>query len=208
MSPPRAEIGDPGLASAPEIIVVLGGGVRAGAQSASTARRAEAAEALARERPNAILILSGLASFHPVAGPSEAELMATVLRESGVAADRLRLEDESRDTIGNAVLTAARYLVGLAPRPLTVVTSPFHLERALFIFRRVLGPSWPVAGSPSAPLPGDDERARQEQTYFEVAREVLAGLEPGDLAGAAARLRQRWPEYYGDVARLDPGRLG
>ncbi len=186
---------DAALAAAPEILVVLG-------SKRSQVARAEAAAALARERPGAVVILSGRAGFEPPQGPAEAEIMAGVLRQAGIPGERLRLEDESRDTVGNAVLTAARYLRGIAPRPLTLVTSPFHMERALYIFRTVLGPSWPVTGDPSRPLPGDEDQIPLEATYLDEVRTMLAGIEPGDLAAIAARLRDRWPEYYGDIERL------
>jgi demethylmenaquinone methyltransferase/2-methoxy-6-polyprenyl-1,4-benzoquinol methylase len=191
---------DSTLASAPEIIVVLGG--------RRTAReRAQAGAELARQRPEAIVILTGHSAFDVTEGPPEAEIMARVLRESGIAGDRLRLEDESRDTIGNAVLTAARYLRHVAPRPISLVTSPFHMERSLYVFRTVLGPKWPVTPYPSAAVRGDEDRAPLERGYLEETRRTLAGVEPGDLAAVAARLRNRWPEFYAGIARLDPHRL-
>lgn len=175
--------------------------------SRPTARRAEAAARLAIERPEAVLILSGhRGGWDPVSGPSEAELIADAIASAGVDRGRLHLEDESRDTIGNAVLVAARYLRGLAPRPLTIVTSPFHMERSLLIFRAVLGPSWPVTGVESLVADGDDERARYEEGFLAEIREFLVGIEPGDLRAFAARMRERWP-YYRTIARLDPDRL-
>jgi uncharacterized SAM-binding protein YcdF (DUF218 family) len=185
------------LAAASEIVVVLGG-MRTGEV------RARAAATLARERPGAVVIVSGRSGFDRTSGPTEAETMAAVLFREGVPSARVLLEDESRDTIGNAVLTALRYLSGAAPRPLTVVTSPFHLERALVIFRQVLGPAWPVAGHPSAALPGDDDRAADEARYLEDFRRMFEGVEAGDLGAAAARIRARWPAQYGGVERLDP----
>jgi uncharacterized SAM-binding protein YcdF (DUF218 family) len=184
------------LASAPEIIVVLGGKI-------GQLARAKAAAALARERPAAAVILSGRAGFEKPPELSEAEIMARVLRAEGIAGDRIFLEDESRDTIGNAVLTAIRYLRNIAPRPLTVVTSPFHLDRALFIFRAVLGPKWPIAGHTSASTPEDTDRAPLETKYLSEVRSMLTGLEPGDLRAIAAQLRARWPEFYNEIKRLD-----
>lgn len=184
------------LAGAPEIIVVLGGKI-------GQLARAEAAAALARERPEAAVILSGRAAFEDAPELSEAEIMAGVLRAEGIADERIYLEDESRDTIGNAVLTAIRYLRDITPRPLTVVTSPFHLRRALYIFNAVLGPSWPITGHASASTPEDDDRAPLEDTYLSEVRSMLSGIEPGDLRAIGALLRARWPEFYNEVKRLD-----
>lgn len=175
--------------------------------SRPTVRRAEAAARLAIERPQAALVPSGhRGGWDPASGRSEAELLADVIAAAGVDRARLHLEDESRDTIGNAVLVAAHYLRGLTPRPLTVVTSPFHMERSLLIFRAVLGPSWPITGVESLVADGDDECALHEPGFLAETREFLTGIEPGDLRAFAARMRERWP-YYRTIARLDPDHL-
>jgi uncharacterized SAM-binding protein YcdF (DUF218 family) len=193
------------LRDAPEIVVVLGGGAPAGIPTASTVRRAEKAAELARQRPRAALILSGERAGWDTARTvrSEAELMAEVIVAAGIPRERLFLEDESRDTLGNAVLVAVRYLQGLEPRPVAVVTSPFHLDRSLVIFRAVLGPRWPVRGIASVPTDGDDERTRTEPGFLADNLESLSGIAPGDIAAFAAKLRVRWP-YYERVRRLDP----
>jgi uncharacterized SAM-binding protein YcdF (DUF218 family) len=183
------------LAAATEVIVVLG-------STSSAVQRAEAAAALARQRPGAVIIASGRSTFGREPERSEAQVIADVLRSAGIAEERILLEDGSRDTIGNAVLTATRYLSDVTARPLTVVTSPFHLERALFIFRQVLGPAWPITGHASAALPGDDERARDEARYLDETRRMFSGTAPGDVRRAASLLRERWPGSYGGLARL------
>jgi uncharacterized SAM-binding protein YcdF (DUF218 family) len=67
-------------------------------------------------------------------GDSEAAQMASVLREWGVPAEALLLEERSRNTHENAVesvaLAARRGL-----RRLLLVTSAFHMTRALGLFR-------------------------------------------------------------------------
>lgn len=187
---------DDPLAAAPEIIVVLG-------SKHHQVRRARTAAALALERPGVAVILSGRVGFEPPVGPSEAEIMAGVMSESGIPGDRLFLEDESRDTLGNALLTAVRYLGKISPRPLTLVTSPFHMERSLFIFRTVLGPTWTVAGHASPATPADEAQVTPELKYLSEVRLMLSGIEPGDLRAIAAQLRARWPEFYNEIKRLD-----
>jgi hypothetical protein len=193
------------IEDAREIVVVLGGGAPDGTPAPATVRRAEKAAEVAREWPDAALILSGeRAGWEPGRiGASEAELMAELLVAAGVSRRRIFVEDESRDTVGNAVLVAVRYLRDLAPRPLIVLTSPFHLDRSLTIFRAILGPRWAISGIASAPSEGDDERTRAEPGFLADNTELLAGVRPGDLPTFVARLRARWP-YYRGVARLGP----
>jgi uncharacterized SAM-binding protein YcdF (DUF218 family) len=181
------------------IVVALGGGLTAdGAAEPSTLARARAAAALVRGREDAALILSGSrgGGWDPDRpARSEAALMADVAKAAGVAPERVFEEDDSRDTIGNAALVRRRYLEGLAPRPITLVTSPFHLMRATLIFARVLGPAWPLDAVASAAVPGDDARAASEPGFLRDNLEFFAGIVPGDLAAVLDGLARRWPYY-------------
>jgi hypothetical protein len=200
-----------GIADAPELAVVLGGGVTAeGDPLPSTKARAHRAAQLARERPELMVICSGDRQPDAPAGtPSEAALMRDLIVGWGVAAERIAIEDESRDTIGNAVLTAVRHLAGIEPRPLSVITSPFHLERATETFRHVLGYQWQVQAVASDETDDDIERAARETGYLQETTKFFAGVRPGDLRTMAGRLRERWPYYAGlPTLELDasPGR--
>ena len=201
----------PKVDDAREIIVVLGGGLLPdGSPDAATLRRAAAALGLALSSPAAAVIASGGGPLpsepkHAAAsarrrGP-EAGHIARILREGGVESGRIHVEDESMDTIGNAVLTAARYLRHLRPRALTLVTSPFHAERAGWAFARAL-PGWKVTMHPSAGGPEDVPRQGNEAAFHANNRELLAGVADGDLALMFDRLVARWPEYGRYASRV------
>ena len=193
------------VASAPELAVVLGGGVTTnGDPLPSTTARARRAAQLARERPELGLICSGDRQLDAPSGtPSEAALMRDLIVGWGVGADRIAIEDESRDTIGNALLTAVRYLKDIEPRPLSVITSPFHLERATETFRHVLGYAWQIQAVASDETDDDIARAARETLYLQETTKFFEGVRAGDYRTMAQRLRQRWP-YYVDIKRLDP----
>lgn len=127
--------------------------------------------------------------------------MSAALQERGVTAERIYLEDESIDTIGNAVLVAGRYLRGVCPRPLTLVTSPFHIERAAWLFARAL-PGWTITRWPSEPGPEDDPRAPNESRFRSDNERLIAGVADGDLPGMVERLATRWPEYARYASRV------
>ena len=192
------------ISDAPELAVVLGGGLTpAGGPLPSTKARAHRGAQLAHERPELGLICSGDRQLDAPAGtPSEAALMRDLIIGSGVAADRIAIEDESRETIGNAVLTAMRYLKGIEPRPLSVITSPFHLERATETFRHVLGYAWQIQAVASDETDDDIARAVRETVYLQDTTKFFDGVRAGDYRTMAQRLRQRWP-FYADVNRLD-----
>lgn len=200
---------DVDLAAFPEIAVVLGGGLLAdGSPSPSTVTRAHAAANLVRERKEMAVIVSGSRGGPDDSPPSasEAESMARLIGGAGIGRDRIFIEDESRDTIGNAVLVATRYLRGIEPRPIYVVTSPFHLERAVTIFRHVLGFAWQIQAVSSADSADDTSRANTETRLLQDTTAFFADLRSGDLAAIARRLRERFP-YYQGVERLEPTRL-
>jgi hypothetical protein len=200
------------LADAPELAVVLGGGLTPeGVPLPSTRARAHRAAQLARERPELALICSGdRQPGAPEDAPSEAAQLRDLIVNFGIAADRIVLEDESRDTLANAVLTAARYLRDLEPRPLSVITSPFHLERATETFRHVLGYRWQVMAVASDETDDDVERAARETRYLQETTAFFAGIHPGDLPAIAARFRERSPEYATAAAlrRMPPASGG
>ena len=129
--------------------------------------------------------------------------MADRLTARGIERSRIFLEDESRDTITNAVLVAERYLVGVSPRPLWIVTSPFHMARSLATFALVLGPSWPLKSHPAAAGSKEAEHAANEALFLERTRALLAGIEPGDIERIGERTRATLHERVSDT-RVSP----
>ena len=191
------------IREAPELGVVLGGGIGPdGRPTAATKARAHRGAQLAHERPELILIASGGRPPDVAAGAtSEAQLMRDLMVAAGLAPERIALEDESVDTIGNAVLIAVRYLKDLEPRPLSIITSPFHLERATETFRHVLGFQWQIQAIAADETDDDIARAARETGYLQETTAFFAGLRPGDLRSIARRLRERAPAYA-ELARL------
>ncbi|HUQ16417.1 MAG TPA: YdcF family protein [Candidatus Saccharimonadales bacterium] len=191
------------LAAAPELIVVLGGGVTPeGTPGAATIARAKRAALTARASPDAPVILSGGREAALGSGPTEAEMMRDELIGAGVDPERLLIEDESRTTVGNGVLVAARYLRGLEPRSIHLISSPFHLQRAAEIFRHILGFAWQIQAVSADETQDDLDRAPNETRYLQEATSFFEGTKPGDLATIVKKLRADDP-YYAGLQRLD-----
>jgi uncharacterized SAM-binding protein YcdF (DUF218 family) len=185
-----ADDGD--LAGFPEVAVVLGGGITAdGAPSASTAARARAAAHLAQKRPSLAIIASGSHGDGPAPPKSEAAIILDLIAAAGVSRERLFVEDRSRDTIGNAVEVASRYLARIEPRPIYLVTSPFHLERALVVFRNVLGFAWQVQAVAAEDTDDDLKRANSETAFLQETFAFFQGIRPGDMATIEKKYRAR-----------------
>jgi uncharacterized SAM-binding protein YcdF (DUF218 family) len=141
-------------------IVVLGGGLegainlaRGGYELNSGGDRFVEAAVLARRYPDARVVVSGGVGTLVLEGEGDAVSAPRLLAALGVAADRLILEDRSRNTYENAVFT--KRLV--TPKPgetWLLVTSAFHMPRAKALFDR--------AGFETEPWPVDYRTSGRE----------------------------------------------
>lgn len=125
--------------------IVLGAKVRPdGSPSPALARRVAHAVALARAGQVENLLMSGGPVGHPI---PEARVMRDLALAAGLDPARVHVEEESRDTIGNARLSAP-IVAARGWTRLLVVTDTYHLPRALLIFRRH---GLPATGSGARP---------------------------------------------------------
>lgn len=96
-------------------------------------RAQAAAGALARSPETPVVVCGGVLPGHEKA---EAEVLAELLMEGGVAPARILLEHRSRNTMEN-MRFAARLLGGAKGKRVLVVTSDYHVLRACMTARRV-----------------------------------------------------------------------
>lgn len=141
-------------------IVVLGGGfegainlARGGYELSTSGDRMVETAILARRFPQAKVVVSGGNGSLFLEGEGDADTAPRLLVPLGVSADRLILEDKSRNTYENAVFS--RNLV--QPKPgetWLLVTSAFHMPRAKALFDK--------AGFPTVPWPVDYRTSGKE----------------------------------------------
>jgi len=173
----------PALRDPPQLvdgIIVMGGGIPARLVASrdqfvvsDTAERFTTLIELARRYPAARLVFTG-GSPHLHDDPmTEAEAAARFYREQGLDLARLTFENESRSTFENALLS--QRLVAPAPgERWLLITSAFHMPRAVGVFRRV---GWPVVAYPV------DYRTTGEMTLVG-SLDVGSRLQELDLAAA------------------------
>jgi hypothetical protein len=186
------------------VAVVLGSGVsRDGTPARTTILRARAALRLAKSRPDVTFILSGDGRKEG-GNVSEAEAMKQILLAGGIAEERLLLEEQSQDTVGNAVLTAARYFSGnVGLTRVYVVTSPFHMQRAQIAFAGVCAPHCKVIPYASRVASTDAVRGSNESGGVWWMVDFFDDIKPGDIKAAVAKLLTRRPHYRGHDWLLD-----
>ena len=133
-------------------VIVLGGALDPGRLSLqhaqpllnSNAERMTAAVTLWRRNPALRLVFTGGEGELFGSGPSEAERAQRFFDSMGVPRTALTLETRSRTTYENALFT--RDAPGLSPqRPWLLLTSAWHMPRALGTFRKA---GWNVAPFP------------------------------------------------------------
>ncbi|MBU6452442.1 MAG: YdcF family protein [Cyanobacteria bacterium REEB67] len=196
------------LAAAHPIAVCLGSGVNAdGTASETTFLRVSLTLELARADPQLTIILSGDGRKEKdpdrrARCKTEAAVMAEYLTANGIASDRLRIEDESVDTIGNAVLSTVRYLSQETPARLQIISSPFHEKRAMLSFAGTLGPGWDLVYVPCAVASDDAVRGANEQGGIAWTDNFFQGISAGDLPAVVARLLEKGKTHYAGLERL------
>ena len=137
---------DEGPGSA-RIAVVLGTEVLPGGRPSRTlAARVRHAARLFAEGEAGLLIPTGGLGEHP---PTEAEVMARMLREEGVPEEAVLPEDRALNTWDSARLVAGM-AQKLGIKSVVVVTDPLHCVRTVAAFRRAGLMAWaePVYSSP------------------------------------------------------------
>ncbi len=138
---------------APDGIIVLGGVISPDVSAArdevalnESAERLTVIAGLARRYPDARILFSGGSGALVYDEGSEAPFALRQLEDFGIAPSRIMLEDRSRNTVENAV-----YSKQVAnPQPgqrWLLVTSAYHLPRAVGVFRKF--------GFPVEPYPVD-----------------------------------------------------
>ena len=135
----------------PTGIIVLGGGIspelslaRGAVALNDAAERITVAVELARHYPEARIIFSGGTGSLRSDAPLEAPFAVREFEALGIAHDRITAEEQSRNTIENAVF--ARLLADPQPgERWLLVTSAFHMPRAIAAFRAA---DFPVEACP------------------------------------------------------------
>jgi len=112
-----------------DVLIVLGGSaLEDGIIGESSYWRSVYALRAYRRTPFSKVIVSGGGKYHPAA------LMRDFLVASGVPGERVTVEDKSESTRQNALYT--KQLVAGTDRKLVLLTSDYHMFRALRVFRK------------------------------------------------------------------------
>jgi uncharacterized SAM-binding protein YcdF (DUF218 family) len=126
---------------APDGIVVLGGAISPDVSTARSdvalneaAERMTAMIELARRYPNARIVFSGGSPALFFSEAPEAEFAVRLLQSLGIPRERILVEEQSRNTVENAVFSK-RIAQPKAGERWLLVTSAYHMPRSMGVFR-------------------------------------------------------------------------
>jgi uncharacterized SAM-binding protein YcdF (DUF218 family) len=188
-------------AQATDAIVVLGRGVRRDGSLGLIARaRVDRALELFEMGVAPRIIFSGRSSLMTDEPPpiTEAAAMSRYAQARGLPAAASFVEEESRDTIGNAWFVRGRWLAPNGWTSIRVVTSDFHIPRAAWLFRKVLGRDYDVAFSAASSESFGSTvalRARDESDIAAFLAQWLGQIADGDVKTMERVIREQHPGY-------------
>lgn len=184
-----------------DVIIILAGGINPdGSLSEIPKYRIDKGIELFKKGIAPYIIMSGSLGFQESYSPpkTEAEAMKEYAISLGVPERNILIEEESKDTIGNAYFTKINFLEPRNWKDIVVVTSDYHIERTKYIFKKVLGPEYKIKfiEIPSRLSQSEfDKKVRREQRVLFLLRQWMGPIEDGDDAGIKKLLYTKHPGY-------------
>ena len=180
-----------------DAIIVLGKGISVEGELPDIARQhVRMGASLYAVAPAPIIMSGAYGLFEPPPLRTEAMAMREYALQLCIPHDQIIVEEESRDTIGNAWFTKTRIVGPRNWRSLILVTADYHMDRALWIFRKVYGPMFTVRPD-SVPMDEGAAHAETEKRFLAMAVALLGDIPDGDDTALATRIHEEHPAYGG-----------
>ncbi len=180
-----------------DCIIVLGAGLKNNGlpDKESELRLSKARELYKNKFARKLLICGGFVKDKLNISLSSA--MRDLAVKLGISRKDVLLEEKSLDTLGNALFS--KEIVNKNKfKNLLIMTSDYHLERALFVFHEVYGDKFMIVGTD---VPTNFlkkfvfQHERIEQKYLLATQMFLTGVKKGDDKMILKRLQKLHPMY-------------
>lgn len=121
-----------------------------------------------------------------------------ITKTLGVRPERVIIEPNSRDTVGDAYFTKVNLAVPKGWRNICVITSNYHVARTLEIFQLIYGEEFEVDVLGVAVDTSESVTANETKSTL-AFRKTFSGVERGNSIQILQCLRERHPFYNGMV---------
>jgi len=128
--------------------------------------------------------------------PVQSEAMRDYALSLGVPNDKILIQDYSSDTVGEAYFVKEMLLSPMRLRSVFIVTSNYHIKRAMKIYYQILGPDYSIEFlGVRTELDSDPNTLEREKKSLNTFLEHFGGLKPGDSAEIEQVLYNQHPLY-------------
>ncbi len=110
---------------------------------------------------------------------TEAQKMKKALVAMGVNSELILLEEDSKDTIGNAYFVKTNIVVPRGMRRLLVVCADFHVIRVRFIFHKIFGNEYTIDIKP-VPTAYNADFYKQQEAVLRKQIKFLSAMADGE----------------------------
>lgn len=182
-------------------VIVLGCGIdAAGNLSPDATNSVQLAMEAINNNSGACLVMTGYISYKTTFKPSisEAQAMKDYAVSFGFPANKIFVETESKDTLGNLFFTKQNLLVPLNITDVAIVRGPNQsAERINYLAKKVLGSSYSYKLiEPDVCRPEEIDR---EHKSLALAKRWLDEVDDGDMGAIYQLMRNKHPGYNSSI---------
>ena len=189
-----------------DVILVLSGGIKSdGTLLPTTLDRLDKAAELFNKKLASAIIVSGKYGFRKGAPViTEAKAMSDYLQKLSIPKKSILLEEESKDTIGNAYFVKSKFLKPRNWKSIALVTSDFHLEKTKHIFNKIFGSGYKISffesHTPISDAGMKRIKSRQEKTMH-IFKKWTLEIADGDDESIGKLINEKHPAYVKNPIR-------
>jgi len=157
--------------------------------------------------------MAGKYNYNLQEAPNKTE--AKTMKDYAVSLDvprkKIFTEEKSLDTIGKAYFSKLFFFEQKKWNKIIIVTSDFHISRAMFLFKKVLGNKYNLKFVGTLSKLGGDQLKftlmREEESLTKM-KKVLDNIKPGDDASIAKFMYSKIDWYHKDNYNKLPQEIG
>ena len=119
-----------------------------------------------------------------------------LIENNKIPKDNILVDENSRDTVGDAVFTRLNIISKFNSRKLTIITSNYHVPRVKKIFDFVYGNKIFISVVGSGQISDEMGLREKELKSLEAFNKTFVGIKRGDIENIYKRLISKHPYYH------------